>query len=169
MTEQAKLLSDRVLHVAYWDHERRVADRYKAAFEAQLKKIADVKLTSLRSLDDLDDASCDLLVVGASGIPEEKFLDWLTGLKARLARPDAIWVPVLFFASIGFPVLVEMFRSAVAANWYFDIVAPDHIDSLPLRMANLLRIRDHLQELMRYATVLDDLELRVRSVEKEGL
>ena len=50
---------------------------------------------------------------------------------------------------------------AAGMNWYFDILSMEHIDSMPIRVANLLRIHDHLHELERYQNTLATLNHRV--------
>ena len=54
-------------------------------------------------------------------------------------------------------------------NWYFDIVASDQLDSLPIRVANLLRIHDHLHELHRYSAALSSLTAQTEALKQELL
>ena len=54
-----------------------------------------------------------------------------------------------------------------ASNWYFDIIHPDHLTSLPVRIANLLRIHDHLAELHRYEAELGRMQQNIRMIEAE--
>ena len=56
---------------------------------------------------------------------------------------------------------------AIDENWYFDVIDPDHLDSLPMRVANLLRIHDHLHELSRYEKSLADLQADVRQMQQK--
>ena len=39
--------------------------------------------------------------------------------------------------------------------------------TLPIRVANLLRIHDHLHELKRYSAALDDITVKVKMLESQ--
>jgi hypothetical protein len=60
-----------------------------------------------------------------------------------------------------------LMEHAIKSNWYFDVVRPEHLDSLPVRVANLLRIHDHFHELRRNSETLDRLQDRVNMLEHE--
>ena len=161
-----QLLSSRTLRVSYLDREPKYLDRYKAGFEAQLKKISDAQVVNLKSLDELDVEQCDLLVVASTLLDDDQFVVWFESLRSRLKGGKTIWIPVLFFADPGFTATLDLFNAAISENWYFDIVSPDHIQSIPLRVANLIRIHDHLKELERYALALDDIERKVAALDQ---
>lgn len=153
----------RHLRVNYWNSEPRLVAPSKARLEILLKSLGTVDLTEIKSLDDKQPA--DLLVIPADHIPEDKFVDWLKGLRQRIKQQGQIWTPALIMADVSFGELDDLLDDAVQANWYFDVVHRDHMDSLPIRVANLLRIHDHLHELKRYRQELDTLDRKVQDLE----
>jgi len=161
------LFKGRSFRLCYWHADPRVVDADRARLEQHLKKVGDVKVDTLKSLDDPGLHACDLLIVAAQTIPRDDFAKWLGGFKERFQRMGAIWVPVLVVADVPFEGLREILPDAARANWYFDIMAPDHVASLPIRVANLLRIHDHLHEMKRYAKTLDDINAKVTALETE--
>jgi hypothetical protein len=135
--------------------------------ERHLSRLGDVKIAKLSALDAPDALPCDLLIVAAQLVPERDFPAWLRNLKQRLAAQGRIWVPALVLADVPFDVLSDIWLEAAGDNWYFDILAPAHVSSLPIRVANLLRIHDHLHELQRYEAALDDITAKVKTLESQ--
>lgn len=164
---EGPLFKGRSFRLRYWHADPRVVDAERARLEQSLAKVGDVRVDTLRSLDDPGLHPCDLLVVAAQAIPRDGFAKWLGGFKERFHRQGGIWVPVLIVADVPFEGLREILPDAARANWYFDIMAPEHVASLPIRVANLLRIHDHLHEMKRYATALDDINAKVEALETE--
>ena len=162
----------RSLRLCHLSLDSRVVDRGRRQLESHLARLgAGLRIDTIKSLDDPALFPCDLLLVDAHHLDEEAFPVWLRRLSARIrSAPPAsppgaqrlIWTPALILAAVDFSVLLELWPEVTADNWYFDIVTPEQMDSLPLRVANLLRIHDHLHELGRYETALGDLEQQVR-------
>ncbi|NDE14037.1 hypothetical protein EBZ80_03820 [bacterium] len=139
----------------------------KIKLEQELRAMVDIELVEVKSLEDPDFRPCDLVIVEAQGVSNGAFQAWLSSFQARLVAQADIWVPSLIVADISVPEARELMEHAVKSNWYFDVVQPAHIDSLPVRVANLLRIHDHLHELRRYSETLDRLQDRVNMLEHE--
>jgi|GEM_PF-867775 len=159
------IFSDRTLKIAYWNPDPRYVSISHIELEKGLGMLAELSVHAVKTIDHLAEESFDLLVVSAQHIPEIEFPKWLLGLKSRIESQGNIWVPALVVADIGVKSLREVLAPAVASNWYFDILARDHIASLPVRVANLVRIHDHLGELRRYADMIDSLNKRVGHLE----
>jgi hypothetical protein len=157
--------ANRRLKIAYWDQDAKFANAAKLSLEHGLAKIADVAWNELRSLDDIGDA--DLLIVAAHTVPPTVFNDWLRGLSKRMQTPSRIWIPALIVAPIRFDQFADSVLEHTMNNWYFDIIDPAHLDSIPVRVAHLVRIHDHLKELLRYQAELSDLEQRIDALEKK--
>lgn len=136
------------------------------AVEQQLKNLGSIQLIYLKSLDDPAFHPCDLLVLTANYIEEENFETWLKGVESRLNRQGGIKVPAVIYANVGLAVQRELLQWSVASNWYFDIVDPNHLTSLPIRMANFLRLHDHLHEVTRMQQSVESLTERVSSLEQ---
>lgn len=162
----------RSLKICYWNAETRVVDSDRMNLERHLARLGDVKVTPITSLDDAkgkaDLVGTDLLIVAAQMVPEDKFASWLGGFRKRIEGLGLVWTPALILADIPFEVLSEIWPEVTKENWYFDILAPAHVASVPIRVANLLRIHDHLHELKRYAEALDDINNKVRGLEAQA-
>lgn len=153
--------------LCYWNAESRTIDKDLMAIEHHIKRLGDVTITRVGRLDQDGVFPCDLLVVGAQSMSGEKFAPWLEGLRRRILAQGTIWTPALIIADLSFDTLSERLMEAVRDNWYFDVVSPKHLSSLPIRVANLLRIHDHLHELTRYAKAIEDIQSQVRVLEAQ--
>jgi hypothetical protein len=132
------------------------------------------KITVLQDLKDLWQTSggvtvapCDLLLISTTLADDEQFTTWLKALSQKIKKQGMIWIPALIVSKADFKLVQAVFEQATEDNWYFDIVHPDQMSSLPIRVANLLRIHDHLHEMLRYQGALDDLAQRVSKLESE--
>ena len=162
------IFSGRTLKIAYWNPDPRYVSISHIELEKELGLLAELKVQPVKSIDYLAAEGFDLLVVSAQHIPEEDFSKWLLGLKSRIESQGNIWVPAIVVADVGVKSLREVLAPAIASNWYFDILAKDHISSLPVRVANLVRIHDHLGELRRYSEAVDSLNARLVTLELEA-
>lgn len=160
------IFPNRRLRVCVWNPTPAMAGASLAQMEAELKKLGTVQLVPLKSLDDPTLLPCDLLVITATYIEEEAFAQWIHGVEARIARQVGIKIPTVICATISAAVQRPLLRAAVESNWYFDIVDPEHISSLPIRVANFLRLHDHLHEVQRMQAVVADLNSRVENLEE---
>lgn len=156
----------RRLRLCYWDAAHKYFGAHKLVFEKKLKLLGDLELVELKTLDDARIHPCDVLIVAAEHVPEHDFGRWLADFRKKVLQQNRIWVPALFLSRAGFEDLEGILSEIVATNWYFDILNPDHVDSLPVRVANLLRIHDHLHELQRYDARQQALQTQVAEIEK---
>ena len=157
----------RKLRVCYLPDDPRVVDQETVFVEDSLKQLGDVKIVPIKSLDDPAFKPCDLLVLGATHVAHDHFAQWLKGIESQVSRQGAIWTPALIIADPPWSILCQILGDVVSTNWYFDVVSIEHVVSLPVRVANLLRIHDHLHELKRYADSVADLERRVKKAEDD--
>jgi hypothetical protein len=139
----------------------------KIQLEKALKAMIDIDLAEVRGMEDSLFTPCDLLIVEAQGIPTMDFQRWLGAFKQRILTQADIWIPAVIVTDLPATDARVLMEDAAKSNWYFDVVRPDHLESLPLRVANLLRIHDHLHELRRYSETLDRLQDRVNMLEHE--
>lgn len=167
MSSTAPLFQGRRLRLCYWSAEPRVLDSEVMGLEHHLARLGELEVVRLKALDAPEAQPCDLLIAAAQTIPVEGFPAWLRSLRTRIVAQDRIWTPALILADIPFVVLNEILPEAARENWYFDILAPGHVASLPIRVANLLRMHDHLHELKRYAAALDDINIKVKMLESQ--
>jgi hypothetical protein len=162
-----QLFPGRTLRIAHWSTDPRLVDADAMVLEKHLKRLGEVTVERVKTLEDALAAPRDLIIVAAQRVDAGAFAGWLDGLRKRLTAQGGIWVPALILADVPFDVLSEILPAAVADNWYFDILAPAHAASLPIRVANLLRIHDHLHELKRYAAAVDDITTKVTMLESQ--
>lgn len=159
------LFPGRKLKLKYWNAEARIVDADRANLEQHLRRLGEVEITAVKSLDGPDLFPVDLILIAAQMIPPTEFPKWLSGVRRRFQAADKIWIPAVILADVPFDVLSGLLPEAVRDNWYFDILSPSHVASLPIRVANLLRINDHLHELKRYAEAIDEVSKKVRALE----
>jgi hypothetical protein len=155
------------LRVCYVDTQKRLLSAKKIVIEERLHSLGAIDFVDLASIEDPRFSPCDLLIVSAESVPEENFAAWVSKLKNQMEQQSKIWTPALIVSEVGFDTLDSLLKDAVQSNWYFDIVSLQHLDSLPIRVANLLRIHDHLHELKRYNEQLSKLNVQVETLEKQ--
>jgi hypothetical protein len=154
------------LRACYWNSEKKFFGINKALLEKQLKFVGrQVSLKELGSLEEMVSSPCDILIVASDHVPHDKFGGWLASIQSKILKNNGIWVPTIFVSSCGFENLLELLTSVYQSNFYFDVVASEHLDSLPIRVANLLRIHDHLHELQRYEQQYNSLQGAVKTLE----
>lgn len=158
---------NRTLRVKYLVADNRFVDAERMVLEKNLRRLTDVTLTEVKSVDDKDFLPCDLLVVAAKNVAVHDFAKWLDGFRRRIRQQGAIHIPALILTDASFEDLRDLLFDAVHDNWYFDTIQADQMSSLPIRVANLLKIHDHLHEMRRYENALNDLGDKVTSLEKE--
>ena len=158
------------MRLCYWNVDARVVDAGLVSLEQHLNALGGPRPVAVKSLepavlDAVLDGPCDLAIIAAQSVDPAHFATWLRGLAQKIKRQNQIWMPALILSDAPFSVLREILPEARAENWYFDILAPAHLSSLPIRVANLLRIHDHLRELRRYEDALEDVSAKVKSLE----
>ena len=155
------------MRVCSWNATPGFISAASAALDQQLRQLVQVEMVPLKSLDDQAASPCDLLIISAEGMDEEKFPIWVKSISARIPRAHGIPAPALIFGVVGATVQRELLRWAVEGNWYFDIVDPDHVMSLPVRAANFLRVHDHLHEVRRMSETTQALDQKVRDMQSQ--
>lgn len=160
------LFANRRLHVCYWDSESRFSSAEKMQLEQGLRRLADLDFAEIKTLNDPKFSKADLLIIAAQHVQDEQFSKWLEKLVQNMHHPSSIWVPALIVSPIGFDEASDALRKYLHKNWYFDTVRPDHFDSIPIRIANLVRIHDHLKELRRYDEQLKNLAMQMDQLEQ---
>ncbi len=166
MTKQSAF-PKRKLRICYWNSVSKIVSTDLMQLETHLKQLGTIELIKVETLEDPNMKPCDLLIVAAQSIDQEEFPKWMNQLKSKIYKQGHVWTPALIFAEIPFYVLQEIWHEAVKENWYFDILTPAHIESIPIRVANILRIHDHLHELYRYEKTLDEMSAKVSDMENK--
>lgn len=151
-----------------WDLEPKRADAVKMQLERSIRFLPNLDIVKLKSLDDPDFLPCDLLVVFAQFLGQEELMIWLQGFEKRLSRQqEGIWTPALILNPVEPDKLTDLLEYTLLSNWYFDIVHPDEVRSIPLRVANLLRMHDHLHELRRYEGEWQRMAMELERIDKQ--
>lgn len=153
--------------ICCWDLQPQRLDSFKVSLEQQLRFLPQMTLYRLKALDDPELFPCDLLIVYCWHFSGSEMLTWLEGYEKRLKKQQAIWIPSLIVTPLALNGIPDILERTLQANWYFDLLHPDHLSSLPVRVANLLRIHDHLHELERYEAEISRLQSAVQIIELE--
>ncbi len=163
------LSSTQVLRIGYYQVDPRVVGSSILDLERHLGKLGKVSITAIKDISLGTHQDFELLVIAGPTLEDHSFGSWLNSFKRKIAAQGDIWVPAIIIADISFQALEVIWADVVKENWYFDIVNPEHLSSLPIRVANLVRMTDHLSELKKYERLLVDLTDKVTALEKEVL
>ena len=93
-------------------------------------------------------------------------VDLIEGIFTRMQNSQKIWIPALILVDVSLTTLTDTLESAIYSNWYFDIVSKDQLQSIPIRIGNLLKIHDHLYELKRYDEEISALQKKLQQLEE---
>lgn len=157
----------RALRVCVINQEPRILDKQLAIIENELSKLYVLNLVQISSIEDSKFKPCDLLIIIAHQLNDSAFQTWIKSFAKRMEKNNSIAVPCLIIGHKLDAVSRELLQYAVSENWYFDIVDVNHIGSLAIRSANLLRIHDHIHELSRYEKIVTKLEEDLRSMQND--
>ena len=150
--------------ICYMNRNPRELTSQKLHLERLVKNLGEITCIDVNSIEDPAVRGCDLVVIGGIDVPEEQLGRWISRMGERMRDLGNIWVPVIFVSDAKFLALRELITQCAQSNWYFDIVNSAHFESLPVRIANLFRIHDHLKELFRYSEEINILQGRLEEV-----
>ena len=153
--------------ICSWDLDPKRSDGTKLNLERFLKLLPAMQWKKVKGVEDSDFLPCDLAVIYAWHLNQIELQTWLENFEKRWKKSGAIWIPALIVSPLDIGELLGSMEEIWASNWYFDIIHPDHFLSLPVRIANLLRIHDHLHELGRYESELARMQDNIRTIEKQ--
>ncbi len=121
-------------------------------------------IKSVQSNSKFDAQKVDAVVMSALHVEEESINEWLRKKRNFIDQEFSKKVPMVAIvrskASFYFTLVEHLF----ADNRYIDLVHVDHLNSLPVRLLNLLRISVHLNELEQYDKRLKALEAMVENL-----
>ena len=157
------------IRVSIWNPTPYLVNSSLLLMEKKINSIFDLEIKNITALEDVGLAPCDLLVCAALGIEDEMFETWLRGIVLRIPHQNGIAIPVVVLSRFEIEKEFNLFHWVVSQNCYFDIVNPDHFESVGIRIANFLRFHDHLHEISRMNGLVDSLHDRVQLLEKQLL
>ena len=158
--------SSRIVKTGVLDLEPKFYSNSKATALALLRALTPLKVTLYKALKELP-RDLDILIIQAEHLSSEDVLSCSDRIRRHLKDNGLQNLPFLLIASPDLDVSQDFLRLSLKENWYSDLIDPHHIESLPPRLANLIRIHDHLRELARYDQVVRDLEERISKLEVE--
>ncbi len=160
-------LTTRKRRICYINSDPKTLETSVAFFEKRLKLLSDLEIINLPSLEKIAFSACDLIIINCAFLSDEAFMQWFPKTSEKITKQLNISVPTIFLARIDFAILDKMWQSAYQSNWYFDIIHPEHLESLPIRVATLLRIHDHLHEMQRYELEIGLLKKEVVDIQQK--
>ncbi|MBC7661677.1 MAG: hypothetical protein H7249_18425 [Chitinophagaceae bacterium] len=166
MTRQISSFSEKKV-ICSWDLDPKRSDITKLNLERFLKLLPSLQWKKVKGLEAPDFLPCDLAVVYAWHLNQIELQTWLENFEKRWKKQGAIWIPALIVSPLDIGDLVASMDGIWSSNWYFDIIHPDHFLSLPVRIANLLRINDHLHELERYELEMSRMQQDIKAIEAQ--
>lgn len=163
-----KRLSEKRRRVCYLNMNIKIFDAHSDFLERRLKGIGKVEIKKILSFDSPDLNPCDLMIINGININQDSFLIWFKSLfKNKQLIQSGIPVPIVIVVRLNYDYLLDIWNEIYNENWYFDLIHPDHLGSLPVRVANLLRMHDHLHEIKRYNDLVNRLASDVSSMRQE--
>lgn len=153
--------------IGFLNLEPRITSTKKEQFNQYLRFLNNFDFIDINSRQSELIDGCNLLIVDSTNLAGEAFYTWLHGFAQKMEQSNHVWIPAIILTRIGFREILDHLPKAVFDNWYFDLVTPGEFASLPIRIANLLKIHDHLQELWRYNSTLNNLQQKVDDLEKK--
>lgn len=161
-----KDLATSKLRVCYVNYDTKILQAEVHALEEKLKQLKDVEIISLSSIEGNDLSTYNLLIFNAISLNDDNFIKWLPTISQKITQKLHIQIPTIFLSHLAFSGLNKIWEQTYAKNWYFDIIHPDHLESIPIRMANLLRIYDHLQEIKKYEREIKTMQKEVALIQE---
>jgi len=161
------LMMTESLKIAYLDDARSELGAKKYQFETYMKQISSFSVSEENGALALLGKNYDLAVISAFHVPEEHFLSWLQQLIVKMDKQSNVWIPALVLADLPFEIYTRAASEVLQTNWYFDIMHPDHMSSLPIRISNLIRMMNHLKELRNYAEKINSLSQDVLDIKRQ--
>ena len=135
----------------------------KALIETHLKQLFPLELLLGASLELLP-PHLDLIFFEKNIADREQAHKILLKTMHDLRAAGELFLPVIFI-STGTLAHWNHLAKLTALPWYFDLINPAHMDSLPIRVANLCKIREHLLQLQNYQDEMRVLHQRIDEIE----
>ena len=155
------------IRLGFWDVESKYFDYAKPLLTRALKRWTQLDIVTIKDLEEASSKSCDIVCISASHVPKNSLTKWLTSLAERFQSNQLIWVPALILSEHTFDTGAHLAEVSSEWNWYYDLLMPNHLDSIPVRVANLVKIHQHLRELRRYDKELKQLSSEVHRLNQE--
>lgn len=157
----------RQLKIALINQQPKLVTRTLAEIEQEIEKLHSYEIETIGSFEDSYIKPFDLIVMIAIHLGPKELFAWIKSTSEKIARNHHIPVPCLIISETPSHQVSELTEFAVKENWYFDVVDTKHVASCPMRIANLLRIHDHIHELRRYDQTVTELNERVNELERQ--
>lgn len=157
----------RSIKITFINGTPQIHDSFQGVFLRHCRHMFEIDWRAETSLMTANLQDIDLLILQARHIDTDGFEPWLRRQESYLIKNCSIPVPCLILRDMSFAELSNIYLERAQNNWYVDILGTEEVNSLPIRIANLLRIYDHLRELRRYESSVLQLQNRVDDLEKQ--
>ncbi len=148
----------RKYNIGFWNYIKSSTSSASIAIEENLKSLPSIEVTEIDGLIASQLKGIDLIVVDAIELDIEDPLAWIEKLFSKIIYNNGIPIPCLIINKAhNLDLAIDIFEH-IQLNWYYDFTHPSHLGSLSIRIANLIKIHDHLHELSRYEKELTSLQ-----------
>lgn len=152
--------------ICYLNDNRKAVDLALDIFEKTFKNFPFIEFIETHDLDSIKNHSpVDLVLIHLPILNSSVLKNWLS--KKILNKDSKIPIPILFYSDLSKKELEQLWEESYKSNRYFDIINPGELDSFPIRIANLLKIYDHLHEIHRYEDDIQILNAKIESISKD--
>ena len=125
--------------LGYLDLQPNLASNKKLRLEKYLQKLWDIKVINLESTDEILEEDISALLITDWNIPDDNFVQWLNTFEKKIQPNNKKQTPTLILANLGFSFLEDMISNIIRRDWFFDILHSEHYESIPIRIANLIK------------------------------
>lgn len=157
----------RRISVCYVNAEPKAISARMLNFEKYLSQLGSVEVQDRETMEAAYAESPDIVIYDALLLDSSGLLGLVKSLYKNVVQSEKIWTPVLIYVRAEFGLVKELLPFANQVNWYFDLVTEEHLEILPIRVGNLVRIHDHLKEMFAYKSEIATLESRLEEVEAQ--
>ena len=156
-------MSSSVKKVMYYNMDEKFLTPYISKVESLVSSIEQIQI---EKTDTIRGQKADLIIV-SSPLGGEELIKWIQRLIADYNQNgSSSLIPIIFVTDTEFSELEPMIWQCISqTNWYFDIVNRDNLEFLPMRIALLLKISDHIKEIEEYDRKITELSNKVSSLE----
>ncbi len=155
------------INVGNYSLTPKIITQVGAFVESHLKVFFESQVEVVKDHEQIKSPDFDIGLVQAQELELPEFLKWLDSFEKKRADASLIQVPFIIVTPISPADVAKLFVRVVETNWYFDLVHPMQLQSLPIRVANLIRIKLHIEELQRYNLELDQMAEKIAQLEEK--
>ena len=156
-------------NIGFWSYFKSSTSSAAISVEENLKSLPQISLSKIDGVSKEQLSGIDLIVIDAMELEIDEPILWIDKLFKKIVSNNNIPIPCLIINKAhNLDIAIDIFEH-IRSNFYYDFINPNHLGSLSMRMANLIKIHDHLHELSRYEKELTSLQKQTDQLQQQLL